>query len=136
MLKLLLAELIGTLAFAFTVIRQVQPESVPDLSVSLAALGVILGLLLFMLYLDRFLHRMRPVAVAALMATECREALKEWVREAARPDTAFVARGSVGPRTAPVFVVRATRAGTIQAVNARGLTRFARHYGCLLVFMP
>jgi len=134
MLKILLAELIGTLAFAFTVIRQVQPEMVPDLSVSLAAAGVILGLLLFMLYLDRFMHRMRPVAVAALMAGECREAFRDWVREAARPDTAFVARGSMGPSTAPVFVVRATRAGTIQAVDARGMTRFARHHGCLLVF--
>ena len=134
MLKLLLAELIGTLTFAFTVIRQVQPESVPDLSVSLAALGVTLGLLLFMLYLDRFLHRMRPVAVAALMAAECRESFEDWVREAARPDTAFVARGAAGPTTAPAFVVRASRAGTIQAVDARGLTRFARRHSCLLVF--
>ena len=134
MLKLLLAELIGTLTFAFTVIRQVQPESVPDLSVSLAALGVTLGLLLFMLYLDRFMHRMRPVAVAALMARECRESFEDWVREAARPDTAFVARGAAGPTTAPASVVRASRAGTIQAVDARGLTRFAGRHGCLLVF--
>jgi uncharacterized membrane protein len=134
MLKLLLAELIGTLAFAFTVIRQVRPESVPDISVSLAAAGVILGLLLFMLFFDRFMHRMRPVAVAALMATECREAFRDWMREADRPDTAFVARGRAGPTTTPALVVRATRAGTIQAVDARGLTRFARHHGCLLVF--
>ncbi len=134
MLKLVLAELIGTLTFALAVIRQVQPESVPDLSVSLAALGVVLGLLLFMLYLDRFMHRMRPVAVAALMAAECRESFEDSMREAARPDTAFVTRGSAGPTTAPAFVVRATRAGTIQAVDARGLTRFARRHGCLLVF--
>jgi uncharacterized membrane protein len=134
MLKLVLADLIGTLVFAITVIRQVQPESVPDLSVSVAAIGVILGLLLFMLFFDRFMHRMRPVAVAALMATECRAAFEDWVREAARPDTSFVARGSAGPTTAPAYVLRATRAGTIQAVDARGLTRFARHHGCLLVF--
>ena len=133
MLKLVLAELIGTLAFAFTVIRQVQPDQVPDVSVSLAAGGIILGLLLFMLFFDRFMHRMRPVAVAALMATECREAFEDYVREIARPDTAFVARGSPGPATDPAYVLRATRAGTIQSVDARRLTRFARRHGCLLV---
>ena len=134
MLKLVLAELIGTLAFAFTVIRQVQPDRIPDVSVSLAAGGIIFGLLLFMLFFDRFMHRMRPVAVAALMATECREAFEDFVRETARPDTACVARGSLGPTTDPVYVVRATRAGTIQSVDARGLTRFAQRHGCLLVF--
>ena len=134
MLKLLLAELIGTLTLAFSVIRQVRPEAVPDISVSVAAAGVILGLALFMLFFDRFLHRMRPVAVAALMARECRRTFHEWLREGARPDTGFVARGSPGPTTAPAFVVRATRAGTIQAVDARGLTRFARRHRCLLVF--
>ncbi|HYO43843.1 MAG TPA: DUF2254 domain-containing protein [Candidatus Limnocylindrales bacterium] len=134
MLKLLLAELIGTLAFGFTVIRQVQPESVPDLSVSAAAAGVMIGLLLFMVFFDRFMHRMRPVAVAALMATECRAAFEEWTTEASRPDTAFVARGTTGPGGVPAFVVRATRAGTIQAVDARAVTRFARDHHCLLVF--
>ena len=134
MLKLLLAELIGTLAFAFTVIRQVQADSVPDISVSVAAAGVMLGLLLFMVFFDRFMHRMRPVAVAALMATECRAAFDAWTIEANRPDTAFVARGTTGPTTVPAFVVQATRAGTIQAVDARALTRFARDHSCLLVF--
>jgi uncharacterized membrane protein len=134
MLKLVLAELIGTLAFAFTVIRQVQPDQVPDVSVSLAAGGIILGLLLFMLFFDRFMHRMRPVAVAALMATACREAFEDSVREAERPDTAFVARGSYSLTTDPVYVLRAATAGTIQSVDARGLTGFARRHGCLLVF--
>jgi uncharacterized membrane protein len=54
--------------------------------------------------------------------------------EASRPDTTFVPRGSRGPTTVPTFVVRASRAGTIQAVDARGLTRFARRHQCLLVF--
>ena len=133
-LKLLLAELIGTLMFAFTVMRAIDAESVPDISVTLAAFGVAIGLLLFVLYLDRFLHRMRPVAVAALMAAEGRRAFEDWLAEASRPDTAFVPRGSGGPMTTPTFVLRATRAGTIQAVDAGALTRFARRHGCLLVF--
>ena len=66
MLKALLAVLIGTLMFSFSVIRRISADSVPDLSVTLAGIGVAIGLLLFVLYLDRFIHRMRPVAVAAL----------------------------------------------------------------------
>lgn len=134
MLKVVLAELIGTLTFAFTVVRQVQPDQVPDVSVSMAAGGVVLGLVLFVLFFDRFMHRMRPVAVAALMASQCRAAFEDFLREAGRPDTAFVARGSISVTTDPVYLVRAARAGTIQSVDARGLTGFARRHGCLLVF--
>ena len=134
MLKALLAVLIGTLMFSFSVIRRISADSVPDLSVTMAGIGVAVGLLLFVLYLDRFIHRMRPVAVAALMASEGRRAFEESLAEASRPDTAFVPKGSEGPATAPTFVLRAHRAGTIQAVDARGLTRFAHHHRCLLVF--
>jgi uncharacterized membrane protein len=133
-LKLVLAELVGTLMFSIAVIRRIQPDAVPDISVSLAGLGLMVGLLLFLLYFDRFLHRMRPVAVAALLADQGRDAFEAWMEEAARPDTAFVARGSGGPATAPTFTLRATRSGTIQAVDTAGLTAFARNHGCLVVF--
>jgi uncharacterized membrane protein len=133
-LKLVLAELVGTLMFSIAVIRRIQPDAVPDISVSLAGLGLMVGLLLFLLYFDRFLHRMRPVAVAALLADQGREALEAWMDEAARPDTAFVAPGSSGPATPPTFVLRATRSGAIQAVDTAGLTAFARTHACLIVF--
>jgi len=133
-LKLVLAELVGTLMFSISVIRRIQPDAVPDISVSLAGGGLTVGLLLFLLYFDRFLHRMRPVAVAALLADHGRHAFEEWMEEAARPDTAFVARGSWTPATAPTFVLRPTRSGTIQAVDTAALTAFARNHGCLIVF--
>jgi len=133
-LKLVLAELVGTLMFSISVIRRIQPDAVPDISVSLAGLGLTVGLLLFLLYFDRFLHRMRPVAVAALLASQGRRAFEAWMEEAARPDTAFVARGSWTPAAAPSFVLRATRSGTIQAVDTAGLTAFARRHSCLVVF--
>jgi uncharacterized membrane protein len=126
--------LVGTLMFSISVIRRIHPDAVPDISVSLASLGLMVGLLLFLLYFDRFLHRMRPVAVAALLADQGRDAFEEWMEEAARPDTAFVARGSWTPATAPTFVLRSTRSGTIQAVDTAGLTAFARNQACLVVF--
>ena len=96
-LKLVLSELVGTLMFSIAVIRRIQPDSVPDISVSLTGLGLTVGLLLFLLYFDRFLHRMRPVAVAELLAHEARRALDDWIEQVDRPDLALVAGGSLGP---------------------------------------
>lgn len=132
-LKLVLAELVGTLMFSISVIRRIRPDAVPDISVSLAGLGVSVGLLLFLLYFDRFLHRMRPVAVAALLAREGRRAFEDWMDEAVRPDIALVT-GGWAPAATPTFVLRASRSGTIQAVDTRGLTGLARRHGCLIVF--
>ena len=133
-LKLVLAELVGTLMFSIAVIRRIQPESVPDISVSMAGLGVAIGVLLFLLYFDRFLHRMRPVAVAALLAREGNRAFDEWIDVTAHPGLILIPGGSWTPPTAPGYVMRATRSGTIQAVDASGLTAFARQHACLIVF--
>jgi uncharacterized membrane protein len=131
-LKLVLAELVGTLLFSISVIRRIQPDSVPDVSVSMAGLGVAVGLLLFLLYFDRFLHRMRPVAVAALLAREGRRAFDDWMEEAGHPHVVMAPGGSWDPAAAPSFVLRATRSGTIQAVDTRGLSAVARRHGCVI----
>jgi uncharacterized membrane protein len=133
-LKLVLAELVGTLIFCISVIRRIQPDAVPDISVSMAGLGVSVGLLLFLLYFDRFLHRMRPVAVAAQLASQGRHAFEDWMEQALRPDIALVAVGTSTPATAPTFVLRAARSGTIQAIDTGGLAAFARQHRCLIVF--
>jgi uncharacterized membrane protein len=133
-LKLVLAELVGTLMFSITVIRRIRPDSVPDISVSLTGGGLAVGLLLFLLYLDRFLHRMRPVAVAELLAREGRRVFEDWTDETDRPDLALVPGGSWAPSTPPTFVLRATRSGTIQAVDIAGLSAVARQHACLVVF--
>ena len=133
-LKLVLAELVGTLMFSISVIRRIQPDMVPDISVSLTGGGLAVGLLLFLLYFDRFLHRMRPVAVAELLAREGRRAFEDWMDEADRPDLALVPGGTWAPSTAPTFVLRATRSGTIQAVDIAGLSAMAAQHTCLIVF--
>jgi uncharacterized membrane protein len=134
LLKGVLAVLLGTLLFAFSIIRRISADFVPNGSVTLSSLGVAVSVLLFMLYLDRFIHRMRPVAVAALMAEQGRRAFLGSLVEAGRPDTSFVPHGSLRLTSTPTYVLRAEKAGTIQAVDARGLTRFARQNECLLVF--
>jgi hypothetical protein len=68
MLKALLAVTIGTLTFSFQLLRQIEADFVPNLGVTLAGTLMVLDLLLFLFFLDRFIHQLRPVAVAALVA--------------------------------------------------------------------
>lgn len=134
MLKVLLTLLVGTLSFSFMTMRFVGTASSPDLSVSLAALGVTLSLLLFVVYLDRFLHRLRPVAVAAYVAKEGRSAFEHWMRITRGPEALVHPRGPDVPLAPPSLVIRAPAAGVIQSVDVRGLAAFARHQHCLIVF--
>src|ERR1700754_4659152 len=55
-LKVLLALLVGTLAFSFSLMRRVESDFVPNLGVSIAGLLLILSLLVFLVFLDRYLH--------------------------------------------------------------------------------
>ena len=132
MLKAMLAVLIGTLAFAFQLLRHLG-SNVPDLGVTIAGLLLLVGLILFMLYLDRVLHRMRPVAVAALVGEDGREAFETARRWAARPDAPDFVAGRFRPSGEPALRVPSTRAGSIQAIDSSGLVRWARKHRCLLV---
>jgi uncharacterized membrane protein len=132
MLKALLALLIGTLAFSFTLLRRVESDFVPNLGVSMAGVLVVGCLLLFLVFLDRYLHRLRPVAVAVLVAAYVRAEFEPQVEMLeATPDIwlgEFEAHGEQ-----PALVIRSTQPGAIQAVDIAGLVRWARRQRCLVV---
>ena len=132
MLKALLAVLVGTLAYSFTLLRRVESDSVPNVGVTLAGLLLLLALLLFLFFLDRFLHRLRPVAVAAIVAKAGARAFADAVRQMglAGPPDDVADLGAAGVR----HTVGANGAGAIQAIDVRGLVRFAEEHDCVLVF--
>lgn len=133
LLKLLLSVLIGTLAFAFGAMDQVEETSVPSVAVGLAVIATLVCLLLFVLFLDRFLHRLRPVTVAAYVAREGERAFATWQRLAADPRIAFeLPDGLAGP---PALTVGADGAGTIQAIDLAGLATLAHRFGCTIVVL-
>jgi uncharacterized membrane protein len=134
MLKGLLALLIGTLAFSLSTIRFVESSFVPNLTVTVAGIAVVAGLLFFVVFLDRFLHRLRPVAVAALVAEAGRRSFDGWMDVSSGAEALLSPRGSVLPSSQPLLVVHAKAAGNLQAIDARGLAAFARTQHCLLVF--
>jgi uncharacterized membrane protein len=131
--KVVLACFIGTLAFAYALLRRVSANSVPDVGVTVTGLALAASLMLLLLYLDRFVHRLRPVGVAALVARAGAEVL-----DARSPIPESVPDGVGGPppgasASEPAAVVRAARAGVIQAIEVKRLVRLARRCECLLV---
>ena len=127
LLKATLAVIVGTLTFSFALLRRVSTDFVPNLGVTVAGVFLMVGILFFLLFLDRFVHRLRPVAVAALVAGAGRRALEE-----SPATTAPVAAVEI-PEGAPALRVTAESAGAIQAVHAEGLVRWARRHDCVLV---
>ena len=81
--KAVLGVLIGTFTFSYTLMRHVEDDAVPDLGVTLAGAFLGLGILLFVIFLDRAIHRLRPVAVASLVAKA--EAARRSTRCSRRP---------------------------------------------------
>src|SRR3954453_4314344 len=125
--KAVLGVFLGTLTFAFTLLGEVEDDSVPDLGVTVAGVLVSAGLVLFLLYLDRFIHRLRPVEIAALVG-----------RAGTRGFLATVSPSPAGPlpevaRAAPSRVVVSDGAGAIQAVAARDLLAIPTRHQCALL---
>jgi uncharacterized membrane protein len=131
MLKILLAVLVGTLAFAFSLMRRVETNFVPNIGVSIAGGLIVISLLVFLLFLDRYLHRLRPVAVAALVHEYFR---RNFAAEVKRAETLEIFAGSLDTGGEdPVLTVRSRRAGAIQAIDGESLVGWAREHDCLAV---
>jgi uncharacterized membrane protein len=130
-LKALLALLMGTLAFSFALLRHVESNFVPNLGVSIAGALVVASLLFFVVFLDRYLHALRPVAVAVHVSGYLH-------RDFARTEAVLATPGvfwgdfATARRESPV-VVRSAKAGAIQAIHVGGLARWAREHACLVV---
>jgi uncharacterized membrane protein len=131
-LKATLAVLAGTLTFAFSMLRRIGDDFVPNLGVTLSGLFVSLCLLVFIVFFDRYTHRLRPAAVAADVAGAARSTFEQAVRFADRPDIRWE-HGTTPTRPEPTSVVRASRGGAIQAVDPDGLVEWARTRGAELV---
>lgn len=131
MLKAMLAVLIGTFAFAFSLLRRVENNFVPNLGVTTAGLLVVVSLLLFMVFLSRYLHQLRPVAVAALVAGYVHREFKRLVAALADAPDVFAGPFQTDGEQ-PTLVVRSAAAGAIQAIDVKGLVGWARRHDCLL----
>jgi uncharacterized membrane protein len=129
-LKAVLAWLLGTFTFSYSLLRRVSSDEVPNLGVTLAGVFVSIGLMLFLVFLDRFIHRLRPVAVAALAASAGRRTFAD---TEGRGFVALAEKVPAAPEAEPSLTVRSAHAGTVQALDRRGLVGWAVKHDCLLV---
>jgi uncharacterized membrane protein len=90
----------------------------------------VLGVVLFLLFFDRFVHRLRPVAVAALAGQLAQRILTTVTRHVPDTTSAQVAAGD------PVLMVCSGRDGSIQAIDIHGLVRWASKHNHLLAMRP
>jgi uncharacterized membrane protein len=135
LLKLALAVLLGTLTFSMQELRWVGVKFVPNGGVTISELLLVVGLVVFLLFLDRALHRVRPVAVAALIVKSIRRSVEDLARAAASPDApVFVVRG-FSDDDVPAVVVTSTRAGALQAIEGHALLRYARKHDLGIVLL-
>ncbi|MFZ0091584.1 MAG: DUF2254 family protein [Solirubrobacteraceae bacterium] len=130
-LKALLALLIGTLSFAFALLRHVETSFRPNLGTSIAGLLLLIGLMLFVVFLDRFLHRLRPVAVAVLVSDYLHRDFRRLVAMLAAPEIYW--GGVPDDAEPPLLVARCERRGAIQAIDVDGLLGWARTHDLLVV---
>src|SRR3954462_11990741 len=120
--KLVLAAFTATFAFSFALLRSIEADSVPDLGVTLAGLPVTIDLVLLLLYLDRFVHALRPVAVAAAMA---RAGLSVFAGMQKAEAKAIELADRDWTPSAPSVPLQAERSGAIQAVNLPAIVALA-----------
>ncbi|MET9504916.1 DUF2254 domain-containing protein [Streptomyces sp. NPDC006622] len=128
--KAVLATFTGTFAFAFSLLRSIESDSVPDLGVTLAGAAVAISLVLLLIYLNRFIHSLRPVAIAELVARMGEDVFTTGA--AAVRGAAPRGDGTVPP-AGPVMRVRTARGGAVQAFHVTGLVAEAARHDCVFV---
>lgn len=123
--KLVLAAFTATFAFSFALLGTIEAGSVPDLGVTMAGFAVSVDLVLLLLYLDRFVHALRPVAVAAAVARAGRAVVAEVDHAGIDLQAGDRGPGEVRGRRVQV---RSRKSGAIQAMDARGMVDLATRH--------
>jgi uncharacterized membrane protein len=131
--KVVLATFAGTFTFAFSLLRRIGDDFVPDIGVTTAgaAVAVSLGLLLY--YLDRFTHGLRPVAVAERVGRSGQAVLTRWTEQLEALGIEIRDGASHLPPGGAVWPVVADRTGAVQAVNLQALHLAADRHDCTIV---
>ncbi|MFI1467838.1 DUF2254 domain-containing protein [Streptomyces wuyuanensis] len=130
--KAVLATFTGTFAFAFSLLRSIETDFVPDLGVTLAGAAVAASLVLLLMYLNRFIHNLRPVAIAALVARTGRRVIHQGALLAAS-GTLRHADGAPARPAGPVTRVPCAAGGALQGFHPARLVALAERYDCYIV---
>jgi uncharacterized membrane protein len=134
--KAVLSTFAGTFTFAFSLLRRVGEDFVPAIGVTIAGVAVAASLVLLLIYLDRFTHNLRPVAVAELVGRAGQEVLTGWIGQLhAHGGAAGHGSAPAAPSCPARHDVVAERVGVVQAVNLAALISAAEEHDCTIVLL-
>jgi uncharacterized membrane protein len=125
--KAVLAVLVGTASFSLVTLRRSGTGITPNLGVLVSGVAVVASIVLFLLFFDRFIHRLRPVAVAQLVVGH---GLQHFSSPVVTTGEETAEDEPVGD---PVAVVRSERTGSIQAIDRRGMLAWAVAHDAVVV---
>jgi uncharacterized membrane protein len=132
--KAVLALFAGTFTFAFSLLRRVEDQFVPDIGVTAAGVAVAASLGMLLIYLNRFTHYLRPVAAARMLSQRGQDVLASNARVLrANGLDCSTGPGAGRAEAGPVRRVRSDREGAVQAIHLGGLVSAARGRGCTIV---
>lgn len=134
--KLVLAAFTATFTFSYALLRRVEPDSVPNLGVTTAGVAVTIDLILLLVYVNRFVHMLRPVAVGAVMVKAGLDIVHKLGVQAPQTSDGLEQAGAGradAPNAEPDLRVRTHRSGAIQAVNTDGIVKHAIARGLVCV---
>jgi uncharacterized membrane protein len=130
--KLVLASFVGTVTFAYNVLRGVEGDSVPSLGVSVAGVAFGVNLILLLVYLDRFAHNLRPVGVGAMVGHRGLREAENAVRDAAAARFGVTRGENPFDGATPAMAIGLTEGGAVHAIHIRGLVDEAIRRDCAL----
>jgi uncharacterized membrane protein len=130
--KLVLAAFLGTVTFAFALLRGVTSESAPSLGVFVAGVAFGVNLILLLLYLDRFAHNLRPVGVGAIVGRRGLREARNAVRDAAAAKVTIERADNPLPGASPARTIGLSEGGAVHAIHVRGLVHQAVRHDCAL----
>ncbi len=125
--KVALGTFVGTMTYAFLVLRGIRSDFIPGISLTVAILSLLASVGVFIHYIDHIAHGLRVASMIAAVGDEGRAAVEELMPEDERP----------GPR-APQTVARPTvlpndgDPGVLVAFDEDGLTACAAKAGVVL----
>ena len=130
--KVVLATFAGTFTYSFALFRRIDTNFVPDLGVTIAGIAVAVSLILLLVYLNRFTHALRPVAVAAVVEQAGERVFDQWQQILARQkvNSDHIASEFDATAAPPVLF---EQAGAIQAIHLSGLVATAAEHDCLTI---
>ena len=130
LLKATLAVLAGTLTMSFSLLRRIDEHFVPDIGVTLSGALISVGLLLFIVFFDRCIRLLRPVAVAAEVAPSGSIDVR---RDRAAGRSGRYPMGRRQNAGGPGIRGAGNARGAIQAVDPDGLVKWAHVHDAELV---